>query len=151
MNRKKFLLVVCLVCGVAVLIMGGIWLFKSMAIRSAEEITEPILEVEHRYYEQRVIVEVLYWNGYGCKAVVLEANNHDIIKDGDTIFAHMDSPNTKVYYKDGTEFEFDWVDGNANQCSISSGSKIEIKFYALSYKNIDTPQIYVNEIRELAE
>lgn len=148
MNWRKALLIACVVicCGAI-----GIWIFDTITKQPDGDYTELVLKIDTRDYEQQAIVKVIYWNIEGCQAVVVDAKNHDIIKEGDTIFVHVASPNTKIYYRDGTEFALDWEECNADECKILPESKIEIKFYSLGYENIDVPQIYASEVRELEE
>ena len=148
MNWRKVLLIVSVVicCGAI-----GIWIFYTITKQPDRDYTELVLKIDTRDYEQQAIVKVIYWNIEGCQAVVVDAKNHDIIKEGDTIFVHVASPNTKIYYKDGTEFALDWEECNADECKILQESKIEIKFYDLAYENIDVPRIYADEVIELED
>lgn len=148
MNWRKVLLIVCVVicCGAI-----GIWIFNTIIKQPDGDSRVELSKIETRDYEQQAIVKVVYWSMMGCQAVVVDAKNHDIIKEGDTIFVHVASPNTKIYYKDGTEFALDWEECNADECKISPESKIEIKFYKLAYENMNEPVIIVEEARELEE
>ena len=148
MNWRKVLLIVSVVicCGAI-----GIWFFYTITKQPDRDSRVELSKIETRDYEQQAIVKVVYWSMMGCQAVVVDAKNHDIIKEGDTIFVHVASPNTKIYSRDGTEFALDWEECNADECKISPESKIEIKFYKLAYENMNEPVIIVEEARELEE
>lgn len=148
MKFKRSLQIICVLSTLMIITIC----FTGCACQLSDEEIEILpLEYEVRDYEQTVIVEISHWNSVGCEGVIVDACSHDVLEKGDTIFAELERGNSKIYYKDGTEFQYNKEGVAASECDIVAGSKIEVKFKALAYKNVDKERIYVEEIREIEE
>lgn len=151
MKSRRWGEIVEIALAVILLILFGIGVRECTRGENEGEGRELPLEVEGRDYVQTVKVKVISWGGKHFDGVIVDACNHDVLCEGDTVTVNLDVPDVKVYYREGIEFEYDMESGNLNSCNIAIGSRIEVKFKALAYKDRECLQIFADEIRELAE
>jgi len=131
------------VLGIFFLVCIGITIYFSK--NKDDYTTNGALEYERSSELQDIIIKVSACDTEGCYGVVIDAYNHDIIRENDVIYISFDNINI-IYNKDGTEYEYNNI-SNADYSSMF-GKMVKVKFNTIIYKNVKNTIIYAEELWE---
>lgn len=122
---------------------------ESVNNNTIQEGSDAVAEIETRNELQKVVLVVDKWNDEGFFGTMTDDCVHDVFKEGDEIYVYCMEEDLYVEYKGGDKFFVDVKEPNMHECEVKSGSKIEISFYSLEYKNVTSYVIYARNLKEV--